>query len=499
MIDFETAPAAHTPVGPRPAVFPVLGGPAEGVPAAENFASLDGAPIADASTTAQGPRPPVVTQAYTRFGPPPAVQAAAPAPLPAAARPGIGGAVAGGYPVALPSLAETAMSLPFDVTAPSNLFGNPYGALAAPAAMTTFVAPSAPVEAPVAPAAPVAPVTPWGRPGSPTGLAPLAVTPAATSMPVPAPLPPAPVAPWGYPAPGRAVTPAQPTPDDAAGVRWQRAGMTTPALTVGEISEKSGDHAATLKAFAVELGQRGMPSSLATTLLSETVTQYGAAALARPRDLRLAFIEQLLARIPMLPLLGDGTTLAGTYVVTGAPGSGKSALVARLAREAGRQGQQNVLLVNGQERRLGAAAAMEAIGAAFGLPVAHAYSPAELREAIEAHGAAGVVLIEADSILPHASVTWPWGGIAATTLVCIPATGQGDDVRALITRAADLGPARVAILTMSDLTQNAVPALSMLAHTTCSVGLVATDPFAQQGTPALDDVTRRALRVDAAE
>ena len=42
-------------------------------------------------------------------------------------------------------------------------------------------------------------------------------------------------------------------------------------------------------------------------------------------------------------------------------------------------------------------------------------------------------------------------------------------------------------------------ALSMLAQTTCSVGLVATDPFAQQGTPALDDVTRRALGVDAAE
>ena len=349
------------------------------------------------------------------------------------------------------------------------------------------------------PAAPIAPVTPWGRPGSPTGLVPLTATPAAASVPAPAPLPPAPVAPWGYPAQGRAVTPAQPTPDDAAGVRWQRAGMTAPALTVGEISEKSGDHAATLKAFAVELGQRGMPSALATTLLSETVTQYGAAALARPRDLRLAFIEQLLARIPMLPLLGDGTTLAGTYVVTGAPGSGKSALIARLAREVGRQGQHSVLLVNGQERRLGAAAAMEAIGAAFGLPVAHAYSLAELREAIEAHGTPGVVLIEADSTLPHASITWPWGGIAATTLVCIPATGQGDDVRALITRAADLGPARVAILTMTDLTQNAVPALSMLAYTTCSVGLVATDPFAQQGTPALDEVTRRALGVDAAE
>ena len=255
----------------------------------------------------------------------------------------------------------------------------------------------------------------------------------------------------------------------------------------------------TLKAFAVELGQRGMPSILASALLSETVTQYGAAALARPRDLRLAFIEQLLARIPMLPLLGEGTTLAGTYVVTGAPGSGKSALIARLAREAGRQGQQNVLLVNGQERRLGAAAAMEAIGAAFDLPVAHAYSPAELRTAIEQHGAPGVVLVEADSILPHASVAWPWSGIAATTLVCIPARGQGDDVRALITRAADLGPARVAIRTMVDLTQNAIPALSMLAHTTCSVGLVTSDLFSRQEPPTLDDVTRRALGVATAE
>ena len=137
MIDFETAPTTDTPVGPRPAVFPVLGGSAEGVPAAETFASLDGTPITDASTI-QGPRPPVVTQAYTRFGSPPAVQAAAPASMSAAARPGHGGAVAGGYPVALSSLAETALPLHTDLTASSSPFGHPYSALAAPSAMTSL-------------------------------------------------------------------------------------------------------------------------------------------------------------------------------------------------------------------------------------------------------------------------------------------------------------------------------------------------------------------------
>jgi len=259
---------------------------------------------------------------------------------------------------------------------------------------------------------------------------------------------------------------------------------------------------APLRGLSRELVSRGMPSSLVAQLLSEIVAEFGNQVLGSEQDARHALVEQILLRISGIPLVRTDTPLFGCYLVCGPAGSGKSVLISHLALTAARQGRREVILVNTEGERIGAAAQMNALGAVFGYPVTHLYSPQELH-ALQAQCAPGtLLLVEAGSWSPandsgRQRNAWGWRLPDAQNVVCVPATSHAEDVSDLLRASRQSLRDPVAVLTRTGDTRSALPAIGALAAVRQPVSMVVPGPNLMETTGLLDlgTVVRMALAV----
>lgn len=275
----------------------------------------------------------------------------------------------------------------------------------------------------------------------------------------------------------------------------------TARISAGHVEERL----APLRTIARELTARGMPTGLVSELLAEIVAEFGNQVLESERHARLAVVEQLLARIPLRPLMADGAPPRGMYLITGPSGSGKSVLIAHLAHAAARQGLTGVVLVNTESSRIGAAAQMNALGVVFGYDVEHMYMPQELRRLASSRGPDALILVEAAGWSPRddtiqttsAATPWKWRVSGATVVICVPATAQGDDLRAILTTTREKAANIVAVLSKTDETRNVLPALGALALSRQPLGMVVPGPdlMASVNPPDLGSVARSALGV----
>ncbi len=258
---------------------------------------------------------------------------------------------------------------------------------------------------------------------------------------------------------------------------------------------------APLRGISKELVGRGMPGPLVAELMAEIVAEYGQQVLTSERDARLAFVEQLLLRIPNTPLATEGAPLQGAYLITGPAGSGKSVLIAHLALLAARQGQTNVVLVNTESARIGAAAQANALGAVFGYEVEHIYTPQELRQLRSRLGADTALLIETAGWSPRdeaaGSGPWKWQLPGARVVVCVPATAQAEDLGAVLTTTQEKTSSATAALCKTSETRNILPALGALALARQPLGIITGGPNLADPAPApeLADLARAALGV----
>jgi flagellar biosynthesis GTPase FlhF len=255
-----------------------------------------------------------------------------------------------------------------------------------------------------------------------------------------------------------------------------------------------------LRGLAHDLVTRGMPSALAGEQLAEIVAEYGNQVLVSEYDARLALLEQLLQRITGAPLLLPGEPLLGTYVIAGPSGSGKSTLIAHLAFTAVQQGQSDIVLVNTESERIGAAAQMDALGKVFGCEVAHAYTAQELRDMHAQCGphtlllveVAGGALMTAEARLRNA---WTWRLPFSRYVVCVPATGQCEDIQEVLAGARQITSDPAAVLAKVSETRNALPVLGALASARQPVAMVVPGPNLADPSPPpeLAAVARAAL------
>ncbi len=252
-----------------------------------------------------------------------------------------------------------------------------------------------------------------------------------------------------------------------------------------------------LRVISRELVARGMAAPLVADLLAETVAEYGGQVLTNERAARLALVDILLSRIPRVSLLPSTpipsreetlAPLLGTFLVTGPAGAGKSALIARLALWAARAGQRDVTLVNTQGGRIGAAAQATALGAVFEYPVEHLYSPVELRALLKRRRRDALRLVELPAWSPSQDPAEleGWLAVAGTVVICVPATGQGDDIHAALAAVRRAAPDTVAVLCKTSEMGNVVPALGALTALRQPVGLVAPGPNLADAAPAPD-------------
>ena len=270
----------------------------------------------------------------------------------------------------------------------------------------------------------------------------------------------------------------------------------------GGAAQQMEQHLAPLRGISRELVSRGMPATLAAELLSEIVVEYGNQVLASERDARLALVEQLLERIPSAPFGGaEGAPLTGSILVTGPAGAGKSVFIAYLALAAAQAGRRDVVLVNTAGERIGAAAQMNALGQVFGYAVEHAYLPQELRALRERLGSGALLLVETAGWSPREGAEsarpWRWQLPGATVAVCVPATGQADDLLAMLSATREAANDAVAALCKTSETRNVLPALGALAMQRQPLGMIVPGPnLAAEAAPLeLIEVARSALGV----
>jgi flagellar biosynthesis GTPase FlhF len=256
-----------------------------------------------------------------------------------------------------------------------------------------------------------------------------------------------------------------------------------------------------------------MPSVLAGELLAEIVAEYGNQVLVSEYDARLALLEQLLQRVSGAPLLKPGEPMLGAYIIAGPSGSGKSTLIAHLALAAAQQGQSDIVLVNTESERIGAAAQMDALGKVFGCEVAHVYTAQELRDIHAQCGPHTLLLVEAAGLPPiqpmaapmvaGAAMTaearlrnaWTWRLPFSRYVVCVPATAQCEDIQELLAGAKQITSDPAAVLAKVSETRNALPALGALASARQPVAMVVPGPNLADPTPPPDlaAVARAAL------
>jgi hypothetical protein len=296
----------------------------------------------------------------------------------------------------------------------------------------------------------------------------------------------------------RAYAPTEPNPSlPEASTPDQRPFLKTPPATPVYVPPASmsnlemEQHLAPLRPLSRELSARGMPAALVSELLSEIVSEYGTQVLAGEQDARLALVEQILLRIDGDPLVPEEGALTGSYLISGPAGSGKSVLLSRLALIAAQRGQREVILVNTEGDRLGAAAQLQAIGAVFGFQTINCYSPQELRALQSRCGYNMLLLIEAAGWSPSGGVdrqrnAWSWQLPNVKNVISLPATGQTDDLVELLVSANQMARAPFTVISKVSETRNLLPVVSALAAQRQPVAMVAPGPNLLEPLPAMD-------------
>lgn len=249
---------------------------------------------------------------------------------------------------------------------------------------------------------------------------------------------------------------------------------------------------APLRGLSRELVSRGMPGTLVGELLTEIVGEFGNQVLASEQDARYALVEQLMLRVNGEPLIDQDTPLSGTFLIAGPSSSGKEVLVAHMALAAVRQGHRDIVLVNAESERIGAAAQMEALGTVFNCRVEHVYAADELRDLRSHCSPRTLMLILADGWSPVGTVdkqagAWWWQLPNAQRIVCVPATGQAEDLLELLTSAREKTRNLTAVLTKTGETRNVLPAVGALASVRQPVAMVVS------GDSLIDTATAQSL------
>ena len=111
----------------------------------------------------------------------------------------------------------------------------------------------------------------------------------------------------------------------------------------------------------------------------------------------------------LLPVSIDTTSaVSGVTVVSGAPGSGKTTTLVKLAAEhVKNQGNQSIVFICTNTRRIGAFEELEAYGRLLGVPTVHAHDTSELGSLVEAFKHKQLVLIDHTLLNDHDSVQLP--------------------------------------------------------------------------------------------
>lgn len=143
-----------------------------------------------------------------------------------------------------------------------------------------------------------------------------------------------------------------------------------------------------------------------------------------------------------LPIGKDKTlSVPGVTIMSGAPGSGKTTAVVKLATEHVKQsGNQSIVIICADTRRIGAFEELQAYGRLLGVPTVHAHDTSELDSLIQAFTHKELVLIdhtlpeEQDSVVLPECLLNPTDENTVRHLFALAATMQSATADALIER-----------------------------------------------------------------
>lgn len=193
-----------------------------------------------------------------------------------------------------------------------------------------------------------------------------------------------------------------------------------------------GNNASSESEHLKRLLSLGIGAELSVDLVEQTIT-------GTPLDKALRTSYAKLKTL--LPVGVDKTTsVSGVTVVSGAPGSGKTTALVKLAAEhVKKQGNQSIVFICTNTRRIGAFEELEAYGRLLGVPTVHAHDTSELGSLIEAFKHKQLVLIDHTLLNDEDSVQLPECLLnpeikdTVRQLFVLPATTQALTVDYLIT------------------------------------------------------------------
>ena len=164
------------------------------------------------------------------------------------------------------------------------------------------------------------------------------------------------------------------------------------------------------------------------------------ADVANPLDKALRSSYAKLKKL--LPIVTDkSSSVPGVTIVSGAPGSGKTTTLVKLAAEHVKsKGNQSIVFICTNTRRIGAFEELEAYGRLLGVPTVHAHDSGELASLIDAFKHKQLVLIDhtlpndEDSVALPDCLTDPEDPDSVRQLFVLPATTQALMVDHLVAR-----------------------------------------------------------------
>lgn len=143
-----------------------------------------------------------------------------------------------------------------------------------------------------------------------------------------------------------------------------------------------------------------------------------------------------------LPVVVDKTlSVPGVTIMSGAPGSGKTTALVKLATEhVKKEGNQSIVIICADTRRIGAFEELQAYGRLLGVPTVHAHDSQELDSLIEAFKHKQLVLIDHtlpdddDAIELPTCLTRPNTEDTVRHLFALPATTQSSTAEDLLAK-----------------------------------------------------------------
>ncbi|MFK8077133.1 MAG: hypothetical protein AB8B84_11140 [Granulosicoccus sp.] len=143
-----------------------------------------------------------------------------------------------------------------------------------------------------------------------------------------------------------------------------------------------------------------------------------------------------------LPVASDKTlSVPGVTIMSGAPGSGKTTALVKLATEhVKKEGNQSIVIICADTRRIGAFEELQSYGRLLGVPTVHAHDMHEIDSLVDAFKHKKLVLVDhslpddADAIELPECLTHPRDKDSVRHLFALPATTQSSIVEELIAK-----------------------------------------------------------------